>query len=129
MNKHLMKVSVSIVVSSIVAAMLLTACGGDTTTRPTPTAIAPTVSPTPTGPKVDPAVLRARGEEIFQKTAGGVGCKACHGADGKGGNLGPDVRGKTADDINRALGGDAMSFLRISEDDIQAVAAYLKTLQ
>ncbi|MBI2830355.1 MAG: cytochrome c [Chloroflexi bacterium] len=118
----------------VVAALFLAACGGKpaatppaTTLPPTPKTSPPaTTSPAP--PKVDPAVLRAKGEEIFQKTAGGVGCKACHGVDGKGGNLGPNIRGKTADELKRALGGDAMSFIQLSNADIEAVVEYLKYL-
>lgn len=114
----------------IAAAVLLAACGGKPAAPSSP---APTTTPPPTAPTspsaVDTAALRAKGEEIFQKTAGGVGCQSCHGADGKGTNSGPDILGKTADDIKRALGGDAMSFIHLTEEEIQAVAAYVKTLQ
>ncbi len=54
---------------------------------------------------------------------------SCHGIDGEGTNLGPEIRGKTADDIKQALAGDAMSFIRLTDDDIEAVAAYLKYLE
>ncbi len=73
--------------------------------------------------------MRAKGQELYQKTAGGVGCQACHGADGKGKpNTAPGVRGASADDIRRALGGDAMNSISLSEEEIEAVAAYLEYL-
>jgi len=91
-------------------------------------AAAPTPAPTPT-PKADTAALKAKGEEIFQKTAGGVGCQYCHGKDAKGGNLGPDIRGKTGEEIIGALGRDPMTFIYLTDEEIEAVAIYLKYLQ
>ena len=77
-----------------------------------------------------PADEKQKGEELYQKTAGGIGCQFCHGADGKGvPNTAPDVRGKSADDITRALNGEAMSFISMTEEEIEAVTAYLKYLQ
>ena len=131
MSRYLLKIFVSVAAISIAMAVFLTACGGTSAFKPVP-APSPVPAPPPeASPKVDPAVLQAKGEEIFQKTgAGGVGCKACHGTDGKGiANTAPEVRGKTADDIKRALGGDAMSFIRMTNEDIDAVAVYLKYLQ
>ncbi|MBI4188705.1 MAG: cytochrome c [Chloroflexi bacterium] len=133
MNKHLTKCKIGIIVISIVAVVFLSACGGKPVTEPTtppPASTPPPTTTTPAASTVDPAVLRAKGEEIFQKTGGGVGCKTCHGADGKGiPNTAPDVRGKSADDIKRALNGDAMSFIRLTNEEIEAVATYLKYLQ
>ena len=69
------------------------------------------------------------GERIFEKEAGeGVGCLFCHGAGGKG-NIGPNIRGKSPDDIRDALERvDAMSFIRLNQREVEAVAAYLKWL-
>ena len=133
MNKHLIK-AITAGMSIFIIALLFPACGGKPAATPLPatkTPASPTPPPVtaPAPPKVDPSVVRAKGEQLYQKTAGGMGCQACHGADGKGGNLGPDIRGKSGDDIKRALGGDAMSFIRLPDDDIEAVAAYLKYLQ
>ncbi|MDP2743497.1 MAG: hypothetical protein Q8P00_00325 [Dehalococcoidia bacterium] len=70
----------------------------------------------------------AQGEQIFQKTAGGVGCASCHGIEARG-MIGPNIRGKTASQISSALGHvDAMFFIKLSSDQIEAVAAYLATL-
>ncbi|MBI2831859.1 MAG: c-type cytochrome [Chloroflexi bacterium] len=133
MNKHLTKINTMGIF--IMAAVFLSACGGQpaATSAPAtkvPASPAPPAVTTPAPAKVDPAVQRAKGEQIYQKTGGGTGCQACHGTDGKGKpNTAPDVRGASADDIKRALGGDAMSFIRLPDDDIEAVAAYLKYLQ
>ena len=91
-------------------------------------AAAPTPVPTPP-PKADTAALQAKGERIFQKTAGGVGCQYCHGTDAKGGNLGPDIRGVTGEEITGALGRDPMTFIYLTDEEIEAVTAYLKYLQ
>ncbi len=116
------------------------------TNTPEPTAIpeptvAPTAEPESTEEPADNAGsddrdagadvdLVAQGEEIFQVTAGGVGCQFCHMSDATG-LVGPDIRGKTAKDITDAIGGGApdMAFLQsLTEDEIAAVAAYLATL-
>lgn len=131
MNKYLTKILISIMFTFVAAAVFLTACGGKPASTPSPSPSPVTPPPVvATAPKADSAALKAKGEEIYQKTAGGIGCKTCHGADGKGiPNTAADVRGASADDIKRALGGDAMSFISLTEDDIQAVAAYLKYLE
>lgn len=132
MSKHVtLAVTGSIFI--FVVALVVAACGAPPAATPSPATKAP-VSPAapkiaPTA-KVDPSALRTKGEEIYKKTAGGMGCQACHGADGKGvPNTAPNILGKSADDIKRALGGDAMRFIAISDDDLQAVAAYLKSLE
>lgn len=128
MNRCLMKIVPGIGGVLAAAVLLLAACGGGPAAQPAASPSAPATPPAT--PKGDSAALRAKGEDLFQKTAGGVGCQMCHGADGKGKpNIAPAIRGKTADDIKRALGLDAMSFIRLTDDDIQAVAEYLKYLQ
>lgn len=58
----------------------------------------------------------------------GVSCSICHGPKGFG-DIGPNIRGKTAGDIQFALEtNDAMEFLRLSDKDIIATAVYLKWL-
>lgn len=141
-----------------VASLVLAACGApssaNTSSRPTvaltsppatPTAVpavqvapSPTVAlaqlplPTPAQSVGNPASLVAKGELIFQKTAGGVGCQYCHGADARG-KEGPNIRGKSAGAIKQALGiVIQMAFISqktpLSDEDIEAVAAYLKYL-
>ena len=70
------------------------------------------------------------GERVFKNAAtkDGVGCSTCHGPDGKG-NIGPNIRGKTPDDIRLALGRvDAMDFINLSREKIEAVSLYLQWL-
>ena len=70
----------------------------------------------------------AQGQEIFLKTAGGVGCASCHGVDALG-MIGPNIRGRTASQITGALGRvEAMAFIKLTSEQIEAVAAYLATL-
>ncbi len=112
------KVAIKLTVVFITMLVILTACGGKPASLPSPTSASPS-----------PAAMRAKGEQIYQKTAAGIGCQSCHGVDGKGSNLGPTVRGATADGIKRALGSDVMRFISMSEEDIQDVAVYLKYLE
>lgn len=92
---------------------------------PTPTATRTVVTQTPASTK-DPFI--AKGEEVFQKTAGGVGCQVCHGGDAKGG-IGPDIRGATVTRISIALSTvEQMAFIKLSIEEVQAVAAYLQSL-
>lgn len=93
----------------------------------------PPATVAPTGPPVtdNPQDLIARGEEIFQKTAGGVGCAACHGPEAKGElEIGPYIRGKPRETIADALKTvDEMEFLDLSEEEIDAVVAYLEYME
>ena len=71
----------------------------------------------------------SNGEEIFQRGAGGVGCQYCHAADARG-KVGPNIRGKSPEAIKQALGTVLqMSFISLTEEDIEAVAAFLKHLE
>lgn len=121
------------------AAMLLivgalTACSGANSPEPTPTPI-PTLTPTSTpvssgnldsGSADDQFAL---GEKIFKEAAAeGVGCQYCHGSEGYG-DIGPNIRGKSPGDIRFALDSiDAMSFIHLNEEKVEAVATYLQWL-
>ncbi|MCZ7574258.1 MAG: cytochrome c [Ardenticatenaceae bacterium] len=102
---------------------------------PAPTATsAPTAtagSDAPADPAPDDELL-AKGKLIFEKTAGGVGCASCHGMDGKGNTKigAPDNRGATEEQVRTALSGgvEMMSFIKLTDDEITAVVAYLKYL-
>jgi mono/diheme cytochrome c family protein len=72
---------------------------------------------------------------IFEKTAGGVGCAACHGLDGKGngpaGVNAPNIRGKNEGDLRAAISGGVpmmTSVIKLNDDEIAAVVAYLQYL-
>lgn len=126
----------------LAVASLLAACGGPTaeapatpvSTQPAPSPTATrTATPTPTAPS--DANLLAQGRELFEETAGGVGCAWCHGLDGRGdgpSGLGaPPNRGATGELLKWALdGGDtgAMLFIKLTNEEKDAVLAYLKYL-
>lgn len=76
--------------------------------------------------------LMARGRAVFEKTAGGIGCAACHGHFAMGDiATAPNIR--TADEtrVKNALGGvGAMRFLAptLSPEDVRAVQVFLRYL-
>lgn len=92
-------------------------------------ASAPAASPTP---NADAVV--ALGKKVWE-TAGGDGCQDCHGADAKGrstrsGTNAPNVRGATEQKLREALAGGAalMTFLKLTDEEIDAVLRYLQYL-
>jgi len=136
------------------ALLVAAACGGgssasDATSAPAKTAAVATLPPatspsatlpvatTPAAtPSSTPAAAGALalGKKIYE-TAGDVGCVECHQASGgggktKAGDTAPDIRGATATKLRDALGGGAaaMSFIKLSTDEIDAVVAYLQYL-
>jgi mono/diheme cytochrome c family protein/DNA-binding beta-propeller fold protein YncE len=73
----------------------------------------------------------ARGREIYEKTAGGIGCAACHGMNGRGGAQfnAPDIRGADEARLRSALAGVVvMSRITLSEAEITAVVLHLAQL-
>jgi len=143
----------------VLAVVLLTACATTAPTAtpvtpagvvlptlapatPTATAAAPTATPTappvgvatptatPDGPGNGDELL-ALGKEVFDKTAGGLGCAYCHKADATGDPVlgSPNIQGVTADQIWAALDTRAqMTFITMTEQEVDAVTAYLGTL-
>jgi len=131
---------------------ILAACGGsgpiptstvtivvdtpEPTAPPSPTPAPPTQTPTPVStPSGNGAGasgdLIARGKVIYEETAGGVGCALCHGLDAQGKpEVGaPPNIGATETDIAAALQDRAqMTFIKMTDEEIEAVAAYLKFL-
>uniref|UniRef100_UPI00404719E9 c-type cytochrome n=1 Tax=Yoonia sp. TaxID=2212373 RepID=UPI00404719E9 len=70
----------------------------------------------------------AAGKIIFDETAGGVGCQACHGADG-GGDSAPDIRGQDARAILEQLRrNENMAFISLNRKEVEQVTAYLDYL-
>jgi hypothetical protein len=66
-----------------------------------------------------------RGRVVYEVSAGGVGCMMCH-APFATGDLGPDIRGMSARDVNDALGLiPDMAFISLSDKDLDDVGAYL----
>jgi len=89
------------------------------------------------GPAPKPAVAAAGGNplalgrEIFEKTAGGVGCASCHGLNGRGGAQfdAPDIRGANEQRLRAALAGVVvMSRITLNDAEIAAVVAHLAEL-
>lgn len=73
----------------------------------------------------------ASGREIFEKTAGGVGCAFCHGIDGRGGAQfnAPDIRGANEMRVRAALAAvPVMSRITLNDPEIAAVVAHLQEL-
>lgn len=74
------------------------------------------------------ADLLKKGEVVFF-SAGGQGCSSCHGADGKG-DVGPNIRSKSRTDVANCLATvDQMAFLHLSDEEIDAVSAFLAWLK
>ena len=75
--------------------------------------------------------LEERGALVFEQTAGGVGCASCHGTNGAGdASLStPDIRSADEARVRSALAGvTAMSGIRLTEAELEAVLAHLQTL-
>jgi mono/diheme cytochrome c family protein/DNA-binding beta-propeller fold protein YncE len=72
------------------------------------------------------------GRELFEKTAGGTGCAACHGTTARGGGPlnAPDIRGVGEDRIRGAIAAvPAMSRLKgLTDAEIAAIVAHLAEL-
>lgn len=131
------KMSAKFVVGSgIAAAVEPTAAAAPTVAPSSGDASPPPASSAPSAASPTPAVdaLLALGKKVYE-TAGGDGCQDCHGPGGKGrttksGATAPDIRGATEQKLRDALGGGAplMSFLKLSDPEIEAVLKYLDHL-
>lgn len=102
-----------------------TAVGGPATQPPTTGDDTNTTVPDETD-----ADLLILGEEIFNVTAGGQGCAACHGVDGQGTPNGPNVIGSSKSVIFAATSGGIpdMDDIKLSREQLEAVYQYLQTL-
>jgi hypothetical protein len=73
--------------------------------------------------------LITQGRIIFEENAGGLGfgCATCHGHFGMGDlQVGPNNRGASEERIRKGFSTrDQMSFLRLTDEEIKAVAAFL----
>ena len=108
------------------------------TTAPAPPTATVTATPTPTQAsssvpdEVSDEETLAQGKLIFEKTAGGVGCAMCHGMNGQGDPMqgAPPNIGASAEMIEQALfDRPQMSFIKLTRDEVNAVAAYLQWLK
>jgi hypothetical protein len=111
-----------------------TTAAPETTAAPAATTAAPdtTAAPETTAPAGDDDMF-ARGEDLFLVSAGGVGCKTCHGLEARGDvGVGPNIQGKTVSAIKTQLQeNELMEYMRASltQEDIEAVALYLAYLK
>ena len=143
----------------VAGALLLSACGGGSAATPSTTpeaavatlpsantnapTTAPTTAPATTAPTQTPttapvasgkAALLAMGKLIYTETAAGVGCQYCHGADGLGkgaaGLSAANIQGKNAIAVRDALTNTQnMADIKLTDEEIEAVALYLSTLK
>lgn len=97
------------------------------TTTTTTSGSAPTTTTGSDGGDID---LLALGKEIYDVTAGGVGCASCHAFDGQGTNDGPNIIGSSKSGISGALGGGVpdMDDIKLTSEQLEAVYQYLRTL-
>jgi mono/diheme cytochrome c family protein len=72
--------------------------------------------------------LIAAGEAIYSGANGQRGCSGCHGSDAAGARA-PGIVGASAGSIREALEISAMSSIDLSDEDIEALAAYLNSLR
>lgn len=136
-RRNLAKLIGSVLIGALIilGAGALTACANSTseakapaaTETPTPTREAPASSPEAS---IDNNDLLAQGKVIYQETAGGVGCALCHGREARGTGTAPDIRGVESIQIREAVkyGVPAMSFIELSQEEIESVGAYIQQL-
>lgn len=81
---------------------------------------------------VSASILFAQNQESGEKTFKAK-CAGCHGADaaGKPAMKSPSIKGKSADDIQKAISTSPKhaSLKSLTPDDIKNIAAYLGTLK
>jgi uncharacterized membrane protein len=80
-------------------------------------------------PPADAAVLEL-GRQVYEVTAGGVGCAECHGMDAKGTDRAPAIAGVSRARIQAGL--DHVVEMRevdLTPDEFEAVYQYLQTLR
>ena len=71
--------------------------------------------------------LEAAGKVVFEED---IGCIACHGDKAKGDvGIGPDIRGKKADDVRLQIESNEMMMFDITDEQMEAVIAYLAYLK
>lgn len=146
MTSHLMKLLGGMLFGGAVL-VALTACASstgaassapspaDASTLSAPAASAALATQQATQPADRPGDPLAKGKLLFEKTAGGVGCAACHGLDAKGngpaGVNAPTIRGKNEGDVRAAIAGGVpmmTTIIKLDDDEIAAVVAYLDYL-
>lgn len=95
-----------------------------TTTMPDIDATTTTTTTEPGGAEDE---VLALGREVFEVTAGGNGCAACHGKDAQGTADGPNIIGSSKASIWGAIGGGVidMNDISLTPEELEAVYRYL----
>jgi cytochrome c551 len=110
----------------LVVALAVSACGGDSKSDDTATGTAPTASTSAsTATETATTAAAADGKTVFSNN-----CSICHGAQGTGGNGGPDItkQSDAAHNVKQVTnGGGGMPAFgnQLSPEDIQAVAKFV----
>ncbi len=133
LKRDIVKVMGSILLGGVVMLGALPACGGSADEVKPIAAMPETTAPATETPVASPEAnhdsdnFLELGREIFDETAGGVGCASCHGLDGQGGGAGPNILGIGEFQVREAIRGGvpAMSFIKLNEEEVLAVASYL----
>lgn len=114
-----------------ILALVLYLRDGIVTSTTTTTTVSGDTPSVPSGPSPDDVALLALGKEIFDVSAGGEGCAACHGFDGQGSKDGPNIIGSSKAAIKGALGGGNLDMedVKLDAKQLAAVYLYLSTLQ
>ena len=95
---------------------------------PIPEPSTPAPSNGAAGDTNDREQLISLGKTLYNGSAGGVGCAMCHAADARG-DIGPNLLGRSLGDIQFALeNNDQMSFISVTPEEVEAIAAYLQQL-
>lgn len=99
----------------------------ETTTPGTETTAPPT--DTTAAPDAVPAEVLTLGKEVWDVTAGGEGCAACHGFDGLGGTA-PNVLSASKSAIIGAIRGGTpdMEHIVLTSEELDAVYEYMRSL-
>lgn len=114
--------------TTTVAATVSTTSGSGATTTAAGTTTTAAGATTTVVLSGDEALL-ALGQEIYDVTAGGVGCALCHGSSGEGTSYGPRIAGRSKEDIDGALrwAGDMIN-IELSAEELDGVALYVAML-
>jgi len=96
---------------AVVITVLLAACGDDSSGDAAPL----------------PSELVAAGRAIYSGADGDRGCAGCHGADATGARA-EGIVGASASSIREGLEIPAMSSIELTDEQVDALAAYLRSL-
>jgi len=113
----------------VAAPTVTTSVVSTTTASGTTVTGAATTVVTTTLPSGGDEALLALGREVYEVTAGGVGCASCHGSQGEGSAVAPRIAGRSKAVIEGALGWVAeMADIELTPQELDAVSRYVRQL-